>query len=275
MKHPVVATCLAGVALAVSALTTASADSGSLSPAVEILVDGQARPLYSHEGRWYLEAVKGQEYAIRIRNPFGVRVAVALSVDGLNTIDARETTAKNARKWVLQPHQTVTLDGWQTSSTTARRFEFTSEAESYGSALGKTENLGIISAVFFKERPLVRPILKEQAGAARSRPAPEAPSERRQDAAKSAPDRQEADNELAATGMGRETDHAVTQVRMDLEDQPSHAVSLRYEFRPQLVQLGVLPGRPVTDALSRRERARGFDNGFAPVPPSLRRQVFP
>ncbi|NOT27855.1 MAG: hypothetical protein HOP16_17350 [Acidobacteria bacterium] len=270
MKHPFVATCLAGVALAVSTFTTASADSGSPSPAVEILVDGQARPLYAHEGRWYLEALKGQEYAIRIRNPFGVRVAVALSVDGLNTIDARETTAQAARKWVLQPYQTITLEGWQTSSTTARRFEFTTEARSYGAALGKTENLGIISAVFFKERHQPTAILKEQAGAARSRPAPEAPAERRQDAAKSA-DRQEADSELAATGMGRETDHAVTQVRLDLEDRPAHAVALRYEFRPQLVQLGVLPARPVTDALSRRERARGFEQGFAPVPPAFRR----
>ena len=271
MKHPVAAICLTGIALAVSTFTIASADSGSPSSSVEVLVDGTARPLYAHEGRWYLEALKGQEYAIRIRNPFGVRVAVALSVDGLNTIDARETTARGARKWVLQPYQTVTLEGWQTSSTTARRFEFATEARSYGAALGKVENLGIISAVFFKERDRPAPILKEQAGAARSLPAPESPAERRLDAAKAVPERQEADSELAATGMGRRTDHAVTQVWLDLEDQTSHAVSLRYEFRTQLIQLGVLPARPVTDALSRRERARGFDQGFAPVPPALRR----
>jgi len=50
-------------------------------------------------------------------------VAVALSVDGLNTIDARETTAAGARKWVLDPYQIVTISGWQTSQTEARRFE--------------------------------------------------------------------------------------------------------------------------------------------------------
>ena len=77
---------------------------------------------------------------------------MALSVDGLNTIDARETTAADARKWVLGPYQTVTISGWQTSQTEARRFEFTTEARSYGQALGKTANLGVISAVFFKER---------------------------------------------------------------------------------------------------------------------------
>jgi len=40
----------------------------------------------------------GSEYGIRLRNPYAVRVAVALSVDGLNTIDARVTTAADARK---------------------------------------------------------------------------------------------------------------------------------------------------------------------------------
>ena len=68
---------------------------------VNILVDGAPQRRYAHDGRWYVEAFKGREYAIRLRNPYAVRVAVALSVDGLNTIDARETTAADARKWVL------------------------------------------------------------------------------------------------------------------------------------------------------------------------------
>ena len=123
---------------------------------VDIVVDGTARTRYVHEGRWYVEALKGKEYAIRLHNPYGVRVAIALSVDGLNTIDARDTTAHEARKWVLDPYETVTISGWQTSQTSARRFEFTTEERSYGQALGKTANLGIISAVFFKERP--RPV---------------------------------------------------------------------------------------------------------------------
>ena len=78
------------------------------------------------------------------------------------------------------------------------------------------------------------------------------------------------DEEYAATGMGRRTDHVVTQVRLDLEDVPAQTVNIRYEFRPQLVQLGILPAAPVHDPLRRRERARGFEPGFAPVPPSLR-----
>ena len=256
-------------AAGLSARTTAHSDHRS--PTVEILVDGRAQPLLPHRGRLYVEALKGREYAVRMRNPYAVRVAVALSVDGLNTIDARETSAAAARKWVLDPYETVTIRGWQVNASEARRFEFTTESKSYGQAIGKTANLGVISAVFFKERQ--RAIAREaespadqRAGAAEGpqpRPAA-APSPSAADTAKRAVD------EYAATGMGRRTDHAVTRVWLDLEKSSAHAVNIRYEFRPQLVQLGVLPPDRADDSLRRREHAQGFSDEYAPVPPSLR-----
>lgn len=231
-------------------------------PDVEILVNGNPQHRYAHQGRWYIEALKGHEYAIQLRNPYGVRVAVALSVDGLNTIDARETSATDARKWVLDPYQTITISGWQTSRTEARRFEFTTEERSYGQALGKTGNFGVITAVFFKERvPDVRTLQES----ARSQSAPP-PASAAADAQAKRADREE----YAATGMGRRTDHTVTQVWLRLEQTPAHTVNIRYEFRPQLVRLGILPATPLNDPLQRRERARGFEPGFAPVPPSRR-----
>jgi hypothetical protein len=72
--------------------------------------------------------------------------------------------------------------------------------------------------------------------------------------------------EYAATGMGRPTGHAVTQVWLDLEDTPTHTVNIRYEFRPQLVTLGILPPTRATDPLQRREHAHGFEPGFSPEP---------
>jgi hypothetical protein len=243
------------------------------SAGVEIMVKGVSQPKFVHNGRLYVEALKGREYAIRLRNPYPVRVAVALSVDGLNTIDARETTAGDARKWVLGPYEIVTISGWQTSQSEARRFEFTTEARSYGAALGKAENLGMITAVFFKERvPVPVPYSsnlersrRDQAQAAPPAAASPAPA---QEAAGAAASRSKAADEYAATGMGRRTDHAVTQVWLDLEDTPSQTVNIRYEFRPQLVRLGILS--PTPDPLDRRERARGFDDSFSPVPPHLR-----
>lgn len=235
---------------------------------VDIVVNGVRQPRYLHEGRWYVEAQRGREYAVRLHNPFPVRVAVALSVDGLNTIDARETTAADARKWVLGPYETATISGWQTSHLEARRFEFTTEERSYGQALGKTANLGVIAAVFFKERaPAVVQDTPERESA-RPRPAPSSPAAADQAAASA--EARKADDEFAATGMGRRTDHAVTQVWLNLEDTPAHTVNIRYEFRPQLVRLGILPPVPTADPLQRRERARGFEPGFAPEPPARR-----
>jgi len=238
---------------------------------VEILVNGGAVRRYAHDGRWYIEAVKGREYAIRLHNPYPVRVAVALSVDGLNTIDALETTAGKASKWVIDPYQSITISGWQTSVTEARRFEFTTEEQSYGKALGKTSNLGIISAVFYKERPAPAVLDRRRDETSRQQAPPAqagAPSEKA--TADAASGNTKAEAEYAATGMGRRTDHAVTRIQLDLETAPAQAVDIRYEFRPQLVRLGILPADPASDPLDRRERARGFEQRFSPVPPGLR-----
>ncbi len=243
---------------------------------VEVIVDGRALPVHSWRGTRYVEALKGREYALRLRNPLDRRVAVALSVDGLNSIDARRTSAAQARKWVLGPYETVTISGWQTSRQHARRFFFTSEEDSYGEALGQTRNLGVISAVFFRERSqAVAPITASPTGTADAKGGRAREQEDRQGrpasspapAAASAAARSEAD-EYAATGIGRQTDHLVEQVFLDLESSPAATIQLRYEYRPQLVRLGVL--RPSDEPLARRERAQGFEPGFCPEPPKRR-----
>ena len=235
---------------------------------IEILIDGAPLQEYAARGTSYVEAVRGREYSVRLRNRTGERVAIALSVDGLNSIDARTTTASEARKWILEPYGTITLDGWQTSTSTARRFVFTTEDRSYGSWLGRTKNLGIVAAAVFRQkRSLPIPIQGEerrQDSGADSRRAPE-PS-----AAPSTEQRKSLESlgYLAATGIGREVDHNVVQVAFDAEDAPSALLELRYEYRDTLVRLGVVPpDRPCDTPLSRRESARGFlEPGFAPDP---------
>jgi hypothetical protein len=251
-------------------------------PTMEVLVGGRPLPSYAARGAVYIEALQGREYEIRLRNPYPVQVAVALSVDGLNTIDARHTSAQAARKWVLGPYETVTISGWQTSLSHARRFEFTSEEQSYGAWLGKTKDLGVISAVFFRERVPERIMAMEQDRAPRS----DVPAPAGQNRDRSLPAEEAgaalpvgaaskpaagapapAADEYAATGIGRRTDHAVRQVSLDLEPTAAASVSIRYEYRAQLVRLGVLPpAHALGDPLDRRERARGFDAGFCPEP---------
>lgn len=246
---------------------------------LEILVGGRPLEEYYARSRSYVEAIEGSEYEVRIRNPFPFRVAVALSVDGLNTIDARRTSAWSASKWVIEPYGTISVNGWQMSSERARRFYFTSEQDSYGAKLGQTSNLGVISAVFFRElRPLPvpitpapppRPTYEERDERERSSASPDgsagtsqAPSARANKGVLSR------DDDYAATGIGRSIHNDVQWVNMNLDSRPVGEATIRYEYYTALVRLGILPRHyPRPDPLRRRESASGFeDRRFSPEP---------
>jgi len=280
---------------------------GTSTVRVEVLVDGRVLPEYSKRRATYIEALRGKEYSIRLSNDSPGRVAVALSVDGLNTIDAKRSTAYSASKWVIAPGDSVTVRGWQVGSDRARQFVFTSEEKSYGTWLGETRNLGVISAVFFAEEPRddccevvpftgpadsdrleddteslapERPRSSSRAdgraprgdrgssaGAAADREAPraeESPSApgRRSgsEVARPAPKKKE----RAATGTGRRLRHQVEWVEFVLAESPLAELDLRYGFRDELVELGVLPEAVPDTSLTRRESA----TGFAPDPGS-------
>lgn len=246
---------------------------------VEIVVNGRPLHEYYARGKSYVEAIEGADYEVRIRNPLPFRVAVALAVDGLNSIDARRTTAWNASKWVIEPYGTISISGWQMSSDRARRFYFTTERDSYGAKLGQTSNLGVISAVFFRER---RPIPIPIAPPPRHRPRYEEEGrrdERGEESSASAKSDNSVkqrqgqiapvpDDDYAATGIGRSVRNDVRWVNMELDSRPAGEVIIRYEYYAALVRLGILPRnytRP--DTLRRREGATGFeDRRFSPEP---------
>ena len=197
-------------------------------------------------------------------------MAVALAVDGLNTIDARRTTAWSASKWVIEPYGTISISGWQMSSQRARHFYFTSEQDSYGAKLGQTSNLGVVSAVFFRElRPIPvaitpppppRPRYEERDERERSSTAPAdgadtAQGERAQKGALSR------DDDYAATGIGRSVQNDVKWVSMNLDSRPIGEATIRYEYYAALVRLGVLPRHYQRsgsfETKRKRERFRG------------------
>jgi hypothetical protein len=257
---------------------------------ISVVVDGAPLEEYPYSGRTYVEAQRGKTFTLRVSNPSFERVAVAISVDGRNVIDAKRTSAERATKWVLFPGQTMEIPGWQVSGETARRFFFTDTTRSYAQWLGDTANVGTIEAVFFREMPRPpRPITqgiepRREAGAAgdESRgqsgyldreapqstqaPAPSAEGKAKDRSAAAA--REEADG-LAATGIGERTNYPVQWIDFKEDPKPVARVALRYEYGRELVRLGVLSRR---DGLALRERARGFQPDYAPDPDRHRSQ---
>ena len=261
----VAATCVVGL-LSGARLAASECQRFELS----VLVDGTPAAEYASGGRTYIEAMRGRSFSLRLHNPTSGRVAVALAVDGLNVVDAKHTTARAATKWILDPGQTVEIPGWQISGATARRFFFTDTARSYAKWIGDIRNVGTIEAVFFREKaaaPLpiernpVRP-LREDA------PAREPPSERPKSSAgiegsvEGGVPSPEADR-FAATGIGDRTSFPVRWVNFQEDPTPAATISLRYEYRRELIRLGVLPGG---EDLYARDRGRGFERGYAPDP---------
>jgi hypothetical protein len=254
---------------------------------LSVIVHGSPAAEYSFRGRTYVEALRGEGFSLRLHNPTAERVAVALSVDGLNVVDAKRTSAAGATKWILAPGQTVDIPGWQISGQAARRFFFTDTARSYAKWIGDTRNVGVIEAVFFREKtrpapplPLAPPPRRMTSRDSASR-APEAPTvagieegatERRSAQADSGPSSQgsrraegslrESDR-FAATGIGERTGFPVQWVSFEEDPVSAATISLRYEYRRELVRLGVFPREDESYA---RDRGRGFEPEYAPDP---------
>lgn len=194
---------------------------------LDVMVDGRPLAEYYSRGETFVQALRGAEYELRIRNPSGNRVAVALFVDGLNTVDASRTSAWDASKWVIEPYETITINGWQMSSERARRFYFTTERDSYAAKRGSTANIGVISAVFFRERRRV--VVPVTPGYPSSRDEGQAASMESR-AESRAPSAKSRSREDAATGIGRSIRHDVDWIDMELESRPAAEVTIRYEY---------------------------------------------
>ncbi len=281
--------------VSVAAPTSAVERSGV---SMELLIDGRPAGEHRARGTRYVQAFRNKEYAVRLTNNTDGRVAVALAVDGLNSVDAKHTKAKDATKWVLAPWESIVVQGWQVGPAQARKFFFTTEEKSYGDWLGDTRNLGNITAVAFCERrravtvtPAPDPApwyerwglggdaddgasrKSDREREVRAEEAPAAADASTQSSAGASrrgrggegkstyrrSPRKPKPEEHAATGIGRRVKNDVEWVDFDLNPDPLATLELRYGFRDELVALGVLPDpRTRENALSRRENARGF-----------------
>ncbi len=246
---------VAATLLAASIATSFQASAGNLVD-VEVLARagryGQAQlPSYYFGGQEYVEGVAGQEFRVRLNNRSAERVLVVLSVDGINAISG-QTANVNQTGYVLNPYQSLDVDGWRKSANRTAAFYFTNIGDSYGARTGRPDNVGVIGAAVFREqRPYgyqqppqidyeydrreksYEPNRSADAGAGA---APGATSESkaigRVPAPSSAP---------LGAGHGRNEYSPSMQVRFEREGYVYETVDVRYDSRQNLIAMGVIP----------------------------------
>ena len=100
----------------------------------------------------HLEAVRGSNYSIRIRNRSDQRIGVVIAVDGRNVISGdRSNLRPDERMYVLEPGQRETYEGWRTGRNRVNRFYFTDAGDSYAGAWGDSSAMGVIAVAAFRE----------------------------------------------------------------------------------------------------------------------------
>lgn len=211
----------------------------------------------------YVEAVRGQNYSVQIRNRTSQRIGVVIAVDGRNIISGdRSNLRPNERMYVLAPYQQERYEGWRTGKNRVNRFYFTDAGDSYSGAWGDYSAMGVIAVAAFREAysppPQTwtqdSPGYSDQRGLRNAPPAgaaPRAPSE-------------------PGTGYGESEWSPSQRVEFDPERRPFTQFFLKYAWRETLCQQGVIecPGS------SRRPKNRFWNENddYAPPPPRDNRE---
>ena len=129
------------------------AGDGSLAVA---LVDdaGRTLPGYTAGGRSLVIGEDGARYRIVVRNGTSARFEVVASVDGLDVIDGKPADP-NRRGYIVDPHDSLVIDGFRTSNDTVAAFRFGKVADSYAAQTSGDRNVGVVGFAIFSERGAV------------------------------------------------------------------------------------------------------------------------
>lgn len=263
-------TLLTSFLLASLAATQASANGWLSANAinVEVVSDyGQHMPQYPVRDdhnvyRAYLEAQRGQEYGIRVRNQTGQRIGLVIAVDGRNIISGEHSKLRrNERMYILGPHEQAVYRGWRTGRDRVNRFYFTEAGDSYSAAWGDYSAMGVIAVAAYQEKyrqPPPQTYRQDQhsrsQGKSQKRHAP--------GASESAP----------GTGYGNDAWSPSVKVPFKAERRSFAQVFLKYEWRETLCRRGVIQCRPQYSDQQPNRLWRDDDYGYARDPYRNRRQ---
>jgi hypothetical protein len=113
--------------------------------------NGHTLPGYMANGRALIVGNDGARYRIAVRNGTTARFEIVASVDGLDVIDGKPADP-NRRGYIVDPHDTLIIDGFRTSDHNVAAFRFGRVADSYASKTSGDRNVGVIGFAIFSER---------------------------------------------------------------------------------------------------------------------------
>ncbi len=131
---------------------------------VDILINDKPIRKYPFSNKLFVEARKGQEYSIRIKNNSWGRILAVASVDGLDVLTGK-SAVENGNGYVINGYNSLTIDGFRISDEEVAKFVFDYKGASYAASKedGSERNVGVIAARIFQEKVKPQPIvIKEE-----------------------------------------------------------------------------------------------------------------
>lgn len=209
----------------------------------------------THTIKNYLEARRGENYGICIRNRTPERIGVVIAVDGRNIISGKQSDLSNSEAmYIINSHGYGRYDGWRTAGDTVHKFYFTDVPDSYAMrTFGDATAMGVIAVAVYREKARPQSLYEHK----RLKDAPAGPSARGKTEAFS--------DERAGTGFGDEHYSPTIRVAFEPEKRPVQKTLFKYEWHEVLCRKGILHCR-------QEARNRLWDEDpYAPFPPGYTR----
>jgi hypothetical protein len=213
----------------------------------------------THLIKKYLEARRGENYGIVIRNRTPERIGVVIAVDGRNIISGKKSDLKNGEDmYIVNGYEHGKYDGWRTASDQVHKFYFTDTADSYAMrTFGDSTAMGVIAVAIYREKERPR-LLYEQKRLDKAPASPSAESSAKGKAGV-------AKDEGAGTGFGDAQYSPVIRVAFEPDPTPVQTTLVKYEWREVLCRKGILSCR-------QEPKNRLWDEDeYAPYPPGYPR----
>jgi hypothetical protein len=121
---------------------------------LQVLVNGRPVKELLHNSQTYIEARKGTNYTIQLKNKSNRKALAILSLDGIDVIKGRR--GEDAQSgYIVDPYSTIEVKGYRISDEEVAAFVFSDGFKSYANTIGAkteggtkktTKNNGVIGA---------------------------------------------------------------------------------------------------------------------------------